>query len=108
MNRTPREELQLEVEDLTELLRTDDALADLRAVLISHGMRPEDVLLGGLIEGEDESSYGVFVASDGACTVFETVRSGEVIRWERVEEPSTFRSAFGAIDVAVSLATGRR
>lgn len=104
--RTAYEQSKLEVEELSELLRTDDAFADLRAALISHGQRPEDVLLGGLIGGEDESSYGVFVYRDGACRLFETVRSGVVVRWERVE-PQVLAKDFGAVEVAASLAIGR-
>ena len=103
---TAYEQSKLEVEELTELLRTDDAFADLRAALISHGERPEDVLLGGLIGGEDESSFGVFVNRDGTCRLFETVRSGAVVRWERAE-PHVLAKDFGAVEVAVSLATGR-
>lgn len=53
--------LRIEVEELTEMLRTDEAFADLRAALITRNLRPEDVLLGGLIGGEEETSYGVFV-----------------------------------------------
>ena len=58
------------------------------------------------MEGEDESSYGVFVGRDGECTLFETVQSGEVVRWESVE-PHTLANDFEAIHVAVALATGR-
>ena len=100
--------LKLEVEELTELLRTDDAFADLRAALTAHHLQPEDYLLGGLIGGEDESSYGVFVGRDGVCTVFEVVKSGECTRWERVEDPDSLTSAFGAINVAIALATADR
>lgn len=51
--------LRREVEELTELLRTDAAFADLRAALTTRGLRPDDVVLGGLIEGEEATSYGV-------------------------------------------------
>jgi len=109
MSGTSSEALKkLEVEELTELLRTDVAFADLRAALTTHHMQLDECLLGGLIDGEDGSSYGVFVCRDGVCIVFEKVRSGEFIRWERVEDPESLTCAFGAINVAISLATADR
>lgn len=108
MSGTSSEALKRDVEEMTELLRTDDAFADLRAALTAHHMRLDECLLGGLIDGEDGSSYGVFVCRDGVCTVFEKVRSGEFTRWERVEDPDSLTSAFGAINVAIALATADR
>jgi hypothetical protein len=108
MSGTSFELLKREVEELTELLRTDHAFADLRAALTAHHLQLEDFLLGGLIDGEDESSYGVFVGRDGVCTVFEIVRSGECIRWERVADPDSLTSAFEAVNVAIALATADR
>ncbi len=113
MSGTSSEALKkLEVEELTELLRSDDAFSDLRAALAAHHMQLEDYLLGGLIGGEDNSSYGVFVGRDGVCTVFEISGDGEVTRWERVEDPasleSLFTDSFGAIYVAIALATADR
>ena len=108
MSGTSSEALKRDVEEMTELLRTDDAFADLRAALTAYHMRLDECLLGGLIGGEDESTYGVFVCRDGVCTVFEKVRSGEFIRWERVEDPDSLTSAFDAIYVAIALATADR
>ncbi len=108
MSGTSSEALKRDVEEMTELLRTDDAFADLRAALTAHHMRLDECLLGGLIDGEDGSSYGVFVCRDGVCIVFEKVRSGEFIRWERVEDPDSLTSAFDAIYVAIALATADR
>jgi hypothetical protein len=56
MSEESYETLKLEVEELTELLRSDDTLSDLRAALTAHHMPLEDYLLGGLIGGEDNSS----------------------------------------------------
>ncbi len=109
MREASYETLKLEVEELTELLRSDDAFSDLRAALTAHHMPLEDYLLGGLIGGEDNSSYGVFVGRDGVCTVFDIVGDGEVTRWERVEDPESLRrDSFGAINVARALATTDR
>jgi hypothetical protein len=47
----------------------------------------------------------VFVSRDAGCILFETVRSGEIVRWERVD-PHTLSADFAAIEVAVALATG--
>jgi hypothetical protein len=108
MTGTSLETLKLEVKELTEMLRADDTFADLRAALTAHHMQLEDYLLGGLIDGEDGSSYGVLVGRDGVCTVFEEVKGGEFVRWERVEDPESLASAFGAVNVAISLATADR
>jgi hypothetical protein len=112
MSETSFETLKLEVEELTELLRSDNTFSDLRAALTAHHMQLEDYLLGGLIDGEDNSSYGVLVGRDGVCTVFEILGDGEVIRWERVEDPASLEilstDSFGAINVAIALATADR
>ena len=69
--KTPtEEELRLEVEELTDLLRTDQSFADLRAALATRHLRPEDVVLGGLTESEAETMWGVFVDRAGECTAF--------------------------------------
>ena len=102
------EALKRDVEEMTELLRSDDAFSDLRAALTAHHMRLDECLLGGLIDGEDESSFGVFVCRDGVCTVFEIVKSGECTRWERVDDPESLTSTFDAINVAIALATADR
>jgi hypothetical protein len=109
MAKTPtEEELRLEVEELTELLRTDRSLADLRAALATRHLRPEDVVLGGLTESEAETMWGVFVNRAGECTVFKILRNGLVVRWDRVEEPSSLASKHPAINVAVSIATTQK
>src|SRR5262252_8836625 len=112
MTKTPpieeEEELRLEVEELTELLRTDQGMADLRAALTTRHLRPEDVVLGGLVESEAETMWGVFVNRAGECTVFKILRDGQVVRWDRVEDPSSLASQYPAINVAVSIATTQK
>jgi hypothetical protein len=108
MPKTPPEEvLRIEVGELAELLRTNQGLANLRAALTTRHLRSEDVVLGGLIESEEETIYGVFVNRAGECTIFEILRDGQVVRWDRVEEPSSLASEYPAINVAVSIATTR-
>jgi hypothetical protein len=109
MPKTPPEEaLRIEVEELAELLRTNQGLAKLRAALTTRHLRLEDVLLGGLIESEEETIYGVFVNRAGECTIFEILRNGQVVRWDRVEEPGSLASEYPAINVAVSIATTQK
>jgi hypothetical protein len=109
MPETPREEvLRIEIEELAELLRTNQGLAKLRAALTSRHLRPEDVVLGGLIESEEETIYGVFVNRAGECTIFEILRDGQVVHWDRVEDPSSLASEYPAINVAVSVATAQK
>ncbi|MDZ5446532.1 hypothetical protein U2F26_28055 [Micromonospora sp. 4G57] len=57
-------ELRLEVSELTELLREDSDFADLRNLLAARGLHASEVLLAGLIGGEDNSQYGVFITAD--------------------------------------------
>jgi hypothetical protein len=107
MPKTPPSEevLRIDVEELAELLRTSQGMADLRAALETRHLRPEDVVLGGLIETEEETMYGVFVTRAGECTAFEILRDGQVVRWDRVEDPSSLASRYPAIKLAVSIAT---
>jgi len=110
MPKTPPSEevLRIEVEEFTELLRTNKGMADLRAALTARHLRPEDMVLGGLVESEAETMWGVFVNRAGECTVFEILRDGQVVRWERVEDPSSLASKYPAINMAVSIATTQK
>lgn len=95
--------LTQEVEELTVLLREDQAFEDLRNVLLSRGISVADTLLGGLIEGEDESRYGVFVLRDGECVVFDQDATGDIRRWESVQDIGLLGNDFKAIRVALSI-----
>jgi len=66
------------------------------------------VVLGGLIESEEETIYGVFVNRAAECTILEILRDGQVVRWDRVEKPSLLASEYPAINVAVSIATPQK
>jgi hypothetical protein len=62
------------------------------------------VVLGGFIESEEETKYGVFVNRAGECTYFEILRDGQVVRWDRVEDPSSLATDFPAINMAIAAA----
>jgi hypothetical protein len=97
------DESRLEVQELTDLLRNDDSFADTRQLLISKGLSGDEVILAGLIEGEDESRYGVVITSGADCICFETDRYGAIRRWEFVEDPADLISDFGAVSVAIDM-----
>jgi hypothetical protein len=63
---------------------------------------------GGLIESEEEMIYGVFVNRAGECTIFELLRDGQGVRWDRVEEPSSLAGEYPASNVVVSIATTQK
>ena len=62
-----------------------------------------DTVLAGLIEGEDESRYGVALSAGGECVLFEVAPNGSVARWERVDDVDFLEADFQAISVAVSI-----
>ncbi len=96
--------LEQEVRELTELLRHGgDPWGDLRALLDERGLDPQNTILAGLIEGEDESSYGVFVTRDDVPLVFETARDRSVLRWERVADVAALADDFEAVPTALAL-----
>ncbi|GAA3290599.1 hypothetical protein Dvina_19285 [Dactylosporangium vinaceum] len=73
---------RFEVGELTEMLRHDPDFADLRALLAGHGLLHSEVLLAGLIEGEDNGRYGVFVTRALQCFQFEIKSNGELVQWD--------------------------
>jgi hypothetical protein len=102
--RLPSEEqLEQEVRELTDLLRTDATFADLREALATKGLSASDTILAGLVEGEDESRYGVVLTADRQCVLFESDPDGSLIRWEIVEDPSTLTTDFQAVGVGIAM-----
>jgi hypothetical protein len=98
MGESTSSELQRqEVCELTDLLRTDDSFADLRAALISKGVNPAEVVLAGLIESEEEDSYAVLVKPDLECIRFEVARDNSVTLWETVDDLASLAGSFGAV-----------
>jgi hypothetical protein len=80
--RPPEELLQQEVRELTDLLRNADSFSGLRDVLATKGLPASEVILAGLIEGEDESRCGVILTASHECVRFETASSGSLARWK--------------------------
>jgi hypothetical protein len=103
MRRPPVELLQQEVRELTDLLRHADSFADLRDTLAAKGLPASKCILGGLIEGEDESRYGVILTASQDCIRFETAPNGSITRWELVDKPDALTSDFQAVSVGISM-----
>jgi hypothetical protein len=102
--RPPSDELlRQEVRELTDLLRTDDAFADLREVLTARGLSASGTLLAGLIDGEDNCRYGAFVTTAGEIIRFECAPDDRVVLWEQVDDPAAWLVDFQAIEIAVAM-----
>ena len=97
------EQLREEVTELSDLLRTDDAFGDLRDLLAAHGLLVSETLLAGLIEGEDERRYGVFVTAHLDFVRFEILKNGRLTLWEIVDDPDTLAEDFGAAAVGITM-----
>lgn len=97
-----RQALEQEVYELTELLRTSSEFDTLRNRLEEHRLRPSRIVLAGLIEGEDNSRYGVILDGEN-CWLFETDSDESLILWERVVDATRLNSDFQAIQVAASM-----
>lgn len=103
MRRPPEELLRQEVRELTDLLRHADSFADLRAALAARGSPASGTILAGLIEGEDESRYGVMLTASQECVQFETAPNSSITRWEIIDKPDALSSDFQAVSVAISM-----
>ncbi|GAA3388384.1 hypothetical protein [Cryptosporangium minutisporangium] len=96
------EALREEVEELTELLREDSDFGDLRTLLRAHGMHESDVILAGLIGGEDNRQDGVFIDADLRCIRFEIDSAGRGARWEETDVES-LAQYFGAVAIGLAM-----
>ncbi|PYQ02730.1 MAG: hypothetical protein DMF82_15220 [Acidobacteria bacterium] len=63
--------LRLEVEELTEMLRTDDVVEALRTSLRDRGLVIDELLLAGFVEDEDEREWGPIVTKTGTIFLYE-------------------------------------
>jgi hypothetical protein len=97
------EQLRQEVRELTDLLRTDGSFADLRDVLAAHGLLVSQTLLTGLIEGEDEHQYGVFITAGLELVRFEIGRNAQLISWEIVDDPDVLAEDFAAVAIGITM-----
>jgi hypothetical protein len=99
----PRELLELEVRELTDLLRHEDSSANIRDLLAANGMTVSTTILAGLIDGEDGSRYGVILTASRECVLFEMAPDDALLRWETIEDPDTLASSFEAVSVGISM-----
>ncbi|GAA0484532.1 hypothetical protein Ade02nite_87740 [Paractinoplanes deccanensis] len=95
--------LREEVTEWTEWLRDDEDFADLRDLLAAKGLSPSETILAGLINGEDNSRYGVFLTPGDKCIVFETTGDDKVTRWEEVRDAKPLAKDFRALETAIAL-----
>lgn len=63
-----------EVEELTDLVRNDENWADIREILIDVGFDPQQIVMAGFAESDDEREFGIFI-SKSDLKVFEYERS---------------------------------
>ncbi|MFG2100952.1 hypothetical protein ACGFJ5_10145 [Micromonospora echinaurantiaca] len=96
-------ELRLEVSELTELLREDSDFADLRNLLAAHGLHESEVLLAGLIGGEDNSQYGVFITAGPQSLLFGIGPSNQLVRWEQIQDVDALAKDFPAVSVGIAM-----
>jgi hypothetical protein len=98
-----RELLELEVRELTDLLRHDDSSANIRDLLAAKDLDASTTILAGLIDGIDGSRYGVVLTRSQKCIAFEMAPDDSLMRWEIVDEPDALTSAFQAVSVGISM-----
>ena len=101
-----RSQLVQEVRELTDMFRTEDTFANVRAMLQRHSISPTDVLLAGLIESADWYECGAVVLPDQRAFLFECEDS-RTETFDRAEfvPPDSLTERFPAILVAVDLAS---
>jgi hypothetical protein len=103
--------LRQEVVELTSFVQRDPTWADLRAAIVSKGLRIDDVFMAGFYEDEIGNEYGGLVTTAGE--MFEFQRSSErgsqgFVSWERVADIDMFTESFPAAATTLRMATGRR
>jgi hypothetical protein len=103
MRRPLEEQLRLEVMELTDLLRHAASFADLREAVAAKGLSASETILAGLIEGEDESRYGVLLTANQECVLFESASDGRLTRWEMIEQPEALTVDFEAVSVGIAM-----
>jgi hypothetical protein len=103
VGRTTEEQLRLEVVELTDLLRHAASFADLREVLAAKRAPASETILAGLIEGDDESRYGVFLTPTQECVLFETAPDGRLTRWEIIEDLGALTDSFEAVSTGITM-----
>jgi hypothetical protein len=103
-SRLPAKELlELEVRELTDLLRHEDSCANIRDLLAAKGLDASRTILAGLIDGMDGGRYGVVLTPSRECIVFEMAPDDSLMRWDFVDEPGSLSCDFNAISIGISM-----
>lgn len=96
--------LKQEVLELTDLLRHEAILEDLRALLLQSGIDPQKVLLAGFIEGKDGFEGGVLISAGGEVYHFERmVSESDFSVFTVVDDASSFFETYPALPVALEM-----
>jgi hypothetical protein len=98
-----KELLELEVRELTDLLRHEDSCANMRDLLAAKGLDASTTILAGLIDGMDGGRYGVVLTPSQECIVFEMAPDDSLMRWEIVDELGSISCDFNAISIGISM-----
>ena len=106
------EELQLvqEVDELTELFRTDQDLADIRKLVSVHGLNPNELLLVGWMEGEVHEEYACFATLSGELIDYEGRSDStprEPLVWKDRSNDPTIVDDFAAAAIGRKMAMGK-
>jgi len=100
--------LRQEVEELTEMLRHEEILADLRALLREKGQNPDELLLAGFLENADGLEAGVIITPHREVFEFERSavgRSTGFLRWLKVADVSVLLDTYPAVLTAREMAS---
>ena len=99
--------LRQEVEELTQLLREDEAWQDLRTALQSKGLSSDRVILAGFMEDEDANEFGVIVTHTLETFEYQRNTSGDsnrFVTWRAVGDPRELLGTFPAVEYGLERA----
>ena len=98
--------LQQEIEELTDLLRNNPDWNDLRKALLRKNINPDDILLAGFMEDEENHKFGVIVTQNGEILNYErdtAFDNFEFSKWEKVKDIEKLSDTFPAVKIALKI-----
>lgn len=96
--------LKQEVVELTEMLRSEEVLEDLRALLHGSGINPQKVLLAGFLENADGFEGGVLITEEREIFNFErTVTQSGFSVFQSVDDATVLFDTYPALPVALDM-----
>jgi hypothetical protein len=110
LSRREEELLRQEVRELTELMRVGPGFGDFRNALTAAGIAPENCLLAGFVEDEEENEFGALVTVDGRIFVYErnTAAGASGFKgFKEMPDPREAAELYPAVEVALSMLTRR-